>query len=97
MYRIAFIVACLATAVAVPAHAQQPQSGSGSNIVITGQQFENKVLCKSQASTGSRFQTRVCHTNKEWADMREQSMREMNETTRNKFGDSDSLKRDTPN
>jgi hypothetical protein len=54
------------------------------------QQAENKTVCRSEPISGSRFQARVCHTNKEWADIREQSMREVGEINKSRFG-SDSM------
>jgi hypothetical protein len=97
MYRIASIVACLAAAAAVPSHAQQPQPGSGGNIVITGQQADNKVVCKSEAATGSRVPARTCHTNKEWASIREQSIQQMKESVNASLPSHDSLDPGTPN
>jgi hypothetical protein len=58
--------------------------------------LQNKKVCKSEASTGSRFQKRVCHTNREWDQIREQNMRDMSEMSRPQFG-SDSTNPNTPN
>jgi hypothetical protein len=58
--------------------------------------LQTKKVCKSEPSTGSRFQKRVCHTNQEWDQIREQHMREMSEMSRPQFG-SDSTNPNTPN
>ncbi len=34
-----------------------------------------KMICKSQAGTGSRFGTRTCHTKAEWDAIREEAGR----------------------
>ena len=57
------------------ASGQQAKGAPADNIVVTGQQYDNKVVCRYEQKTGSRFQTRTCHTNKEWDEMREQQMR----------------------
>ena len=62
-----------------PVLAQQPTSAPADNIVVTGQQYSNKVVCRFEANTGSRLQTRICHTNKEWDEIREQNMRDARE------------------
>ena len=90
--RTVALFGALAALPVTPALGGQPAGGAADNIVVTSQQFDNKVVCKSEAATGSRFVTRVCHTNKEWADLREQSMRDMQEASRDKFGvDGDAL------
>ena len=58
--------------------------------------LQNKMVCKSEASTGSRFQTRTCHTNREWSEIREQNMRVMSEMNRPQLS-SDSSNPNTPN
>jgi hypothetical protein len=60
------------------------------------QVVENKVVCKSEAKTGTRFSTRVCHTSREWAEIREQNLRAMNEMQAVKL-QADTQDRNTPN
>jgi hypothetical protein len=73
--RFVATAALLAASIPGSAFAQQPYGGPSDNIVVTGQQYDNKVVCRYEQKTGSRFQTRTCHTNKEWDEMREQQMR----------------------
>jgi hypothetical protein len=63
--------------VASPALAEQATgtSASTNDIVVKGQQYEKKVVCKFQQNTGTRFTTRTCHTNKIWDEMRAQHIR----------------------
>ena len=77
--RIAGASALLLTAIAGPATAQQPTNAPADNIVVTGQHYDNKIVCRFEQQTGTRFQTRVCHTNKEWDQMREQQLRDAHE------------------
>src|SRR5206468_4333572 len=77
--RMAGLSALLSVAIMVPASAQQPSSTPGDNIVVTGQHYDNKVVCRFEQNTGTRFQTRICHTNKEWDKMREQQLRDAHE------------------
>src|SRR4051812_24370298 len=77
-HRIFALMAGVA-AVCSPARAQQAQRNPGSPIVVTGQEYNNKVVCRYEASTGSRFSSRVCHTNKEWNDIRENTLRAAHE------------------
>jgi cytochrome c5 len=48
---------------------------------------EDKVVCKSQQVTGSRFSTRICHTKHEWAqiekDSRDELMDQQSQSFRN--------------
>jgi len=69
----------LAFANITPASAQQPNNPSSDNIVVNGQHYENKVVCRFEQNTGTRFQTRVCHTNQQWDKMREQQLRDAHE------------------
>jgi hypothetical protein len=73
------IFALIVGAAAVGSSAGAQQSSPAADIVVTGQQYDNKVVCRSEAATGSRFQSRVCHTNKEWDEMREQERRAAHE------------------
>jgi hypothetical protein len=77
--RIVGTSAFLAFALVAPASAQQAPAAPGDSIVVTGQQYEKKVVCRFQQNTGTRFQTRTCHTNKEWDKMREQQLRDAHE------------------
>jgi hypothetical protein len=70
--------ALLVIAIVAPASAQQPNS-SNETIVVTGPQFDNKVVCRFEQNTGTRFQTRICHTNKQWDKLREQQLRDARE------------------
>jgi len=70
--------ALLVIAIVAPASAQQPNS-SNETIVVTGPQFDNKVVCRFEQNTGTRFQTRICHTNKQWDKIREQQLRDAKE------------------
>jgi hypothetical protein len=57
--------------VAAQAAAQQTMAPApDDSIVVTGQHYENKIVCKYEARAGSRFQERICYTNKEWDRMR---------------------------
>ena len=79
MRRAVQIAAGVLVSLSVPA-ASQPVASTP--IIIQpspDQQADNKVVCKSEASTGSRFQSRVCHTSKEWAEMREMHLRAAHE------------------
>jgi hypothetical protein len=48
---------------------------------------EDKVVCKSEQVTGSRFSTRICHTKHEWAqiekDSRDELMDQQSQSFRN--------------
>ena len=77
--RIVAMSTLLTAFVVSPASAQQPSDASSENIVVTGQHYDNRVVCRFEQNTGSRFQTRTCHTNKEWDEMREQHMRAAHE------------------
>jgi invasion protein IalB len=48
---------------------------------------DDKVICKSQKVTGSRFSTRICHTKHEWAqiekDSRDELMDQQSQSFRN--------------
>jgi len=79
MFRLAYIVSCLAAAVAAPAYAQQAHAAPNESIVVTGQQYDKRVVCRFEQQTGTRFQTRTCHTTKEWDQMREQQLRNARE------------------
>jgi hypothetical protein len=71
--------AVLSVAWFAPASAQQSNGTPADNIVVTGQQHENKVVCRFEQNTGTRFQSRTCHTNREWDQMREQQLRAAHE------------------
>ena len=45
----------------------------------------DKVVCREEAETGSRFTKRVCHTNAEWAQMQAAAERTQDQI-RNKSG-----------
>jgi len=77
--RIAGTWAFLALACTAPASAQQPANSPTDNIVVTGQHYENKVVCRMEQNTGTRFPTRTCHTNQQWDKMREQQLRDAHE------------------
>jgi hypothetical protein len=38
---------------------------------------DDKIVCKSQQVTGTRFSTRVCHTKHEWAQIEQDSRDEL--------------------
>src|SRR5436190_1198135 len=75
MMRCVATAGLLAASITGSATAQQPTGSPPDSILVTGQQYNNKVVCRYEQDTGSRFQTRTCHTNKEWDEMREQHMR----------------------
>ena len=75
MVRHIGLSALLAATCVAPAAAQQMISSPSDNIVVTGQEYNNKVVCRYEQDTGSRFQKRTCHTNKEWDDIREAQLR----------------------
>ena len=77
--RFVATAALLAATISGSASAQQPTGTSSDDIVVTGQQYANKVVCRYEQNTGSRFQVRTCHTNKEWDEMREQHLRAAHE------------------
>jgi hypothetical protein len=62
---------------ASPALAEQASTSTATtnDIIVKGQQYEKKVVCRNQQNTGTRFATRVCYTNKVWDEMREQHLR----------------------
>ena len=72
-------LACIGLGLAVPAQSQPNAAGKQDSIVVTGQQHDNKVVCRFEQNTGSRFPSRTCHTNKEWDDIREQQIRTAHE------------------
>jgi hypothetical protein len=41
---------------------------------------EDRMVCKYQAVTGSRFKTKICKTEKQWEEIREQNRRDLKET-----------------
>ena len=40
---------------------------------------EDRVVCKYQTATGTKFKTKICKTHKEWEAMREQNRRDLKE------------------
>ncbi|WP_187107720.1 hypothetical protein [Sphingomonas xanthus] len=40
---------------------------------------DNRLICKKEAPTGTRFGKRVCHTKAEWDQIRAQSQRDAKE------------------
>ena len=40
---------------------------------------DNRVICKSEAKTGTRQKTRICMTRAQWDDIREQNQRDLKE------------------
>jgi len=40
-----------------------------------------KMICKGQASAGTRFRTRICHTRAEWSQIEEENKRLMQDMT----------------
>ena len=44
-------------------------------------QKSEKMICKGQANSGTRFRTRICHTRTEWAQIEEENKRLMQEMT----------------
>ena len=85
------LLACGAPCLAQPASAAQIIEPS------PDQQTDNKIVCKMDAVSGSRLQTRTCHSTKEWAAIREESMREMKSAADASLPASDSLSPATPN
>jgi hypothetical protein len=77
--RSRFSLFAILIALVAPASAQQASGGPADDIVVTGQQYENKVVCRFEQNTGSRFQSRICHTNKEWNEIRENTLRAAHE------------------
>jgi hypothetical protein len=92
--RIAGLSTFLSVALAVPASAQQPSNSSPDNIVVTGQQYDKKDVCRFEQNTGTRFLTRICHTNKQWDQMREQQQRSTREMIDQVIGPVANSKRD---
>jgi hypothetical protein len=77
--RFVAVTGILAASIVGSASAQQPTTSGSNDIVVTGQQYDNKVVCRFEQNVGSRFKSRICHTNKEWDEMREQHMRAAHE------------------
>jgi hypothetical protein len=67
-YKLGSILAALALVSAVPA-----QAGS------TASTPEDRVVCKYEVSTGTKFKTKTCKTHKQWEAMREQNRRDLKE------------------
>ena len=44
-----------------------------------------KMICKSQPGTGSRFGKRICHTRAEWEVIREEAQRNYSEDVRTRY------------
>ena len=63
--------------IGAPSVLAQSQSNGGQDdpITVRGQRYENRVVCRYEAPTGSRFLERMCQTNKEWDTMREANIR----------------------
>ena len=40
---------------------------------------DNKIICKSEAKTGTRNKTRTCYTKAQWDKIREQNQRDVRE------------------
>lgn len=51
-------------------HAAEEGSAPVSN-APTSQDNPDRVICKREAATGTRFTKRVCHTAREWEQMRQ--------------------------
>lgn len=66
---------------ASPLSAEQASTSTAAanEILVKGQQYEKKIVCKYQQNTGTRFATRVCNTNKVWDEMREEQLRNARE------------------
>ena len=47
--------------------------------IPNGRDLQNKVVCKYELKTGTRFKERSCRTVKDWDAMREQHMRDAKE------------------
>jgi len=88
---VGLLLACGAPCLAQPAGPAQIIEPS------PDQQTDNKIVCKMDAVSGSRLQTRTCHSTKEWAAIREESMREMKSAADASLPASDSLSPATPN
>lgn len=65
-YKLGIILAALALVSPAPG-----QAGS------TASAPEDRVLCKYQVSTGTKFKTRTCKTQKQWEAVREQNRRDL--------------------
>lgn len=72
-------IVLLGLAMAAPVYAQQP--GSGPDVVVVGEQVnpEQRVVCKSQRATGTRFEKKTCMTVRQWDAVREQHRRDAKE------------------
>ena len=58
---------------------QSASTAADPNIVVQGQKYEKRVVCRYEQNTGTRFPTRTCHTAKEWDDIREAQIRAAHE------------------
>jgi hypothetical protein len=72
--RIAAIALVILSA-ATPAAAQSEASSSEAARSVD----DNRVICKKEAKTGTRHQTRTCHTKAEWEEIRLQNQRDLKE------------------
>ena len=52
----------------------QPLAGQATQVVA-----DDKVVCKTDAKTGTRFKTNICKTRLQWEQMREQHLRDARE------------------
>lgn len=73
-------VAIVLLGVALAAPATSQQSASSPDAVVVGDpQDEQKVVCKKQKATGTRFEKKTCMTVQQWDQLREQNMRDAKE------------------
>jgi hypothetical protein len=71
-------IVLLGIAVAAPGYAQEPVSTEGA-VVVGDPLGEQKVVCKKQKATGTRFEKKTCMTSRQWDAVREQNRRDAKE------------------
>jgi len=64
---------------ATPVHALQ--TASPQEVVVVGEEVPptEKMVCKRQKDTGTRFQRKTCRSVQQWDQIREQQMRDARE------------------
>lgn len=69
-------IVLLGVAVAAPVSAQDSQ-----DVVVVGEPLEadQRVVCKKQKATGTRFEKKTCMTARQWEATREQNRRDLKE------------------
>lgn len=72
------MIVLLGAAITAPGYGQQPVSSE--DVVVVGRvHSDQKLVCKRQKNTGTRFEKKTCRTVQQWDQLREQHRRDAEE------------------